>query len=423
MKQLLFWVWFSVLFMSGQSMAADQPAATEKPAVADKSTVVDKPAATEKTPPADKPEADAKPTGADKPEADAKPAAAEKPETADKPAATGQEQPPAAGKPATTEKPIAELQHKENGPIPPSNEVLQCAAFSPYVGDLNPDKGAHPSRELINELLDKLVKETRFRCIMTYGVMNGLEYVFAAAEARNLKVIAIIWLDDDINVNTQSINSGIEVARAFPQTIVKLSCGSEVRTRHGNAFDGEITRCIDSLRKAGVTQPITTIDTWWEWCNRSWPCKQTSFGKSVDWIGTNIFPWWENKYSGIFPCTSASKAADFHIARLKDLRKTYPKKDVILTEFGWPNGPAGGTEYNIHTKQHCGVAGKKNQMRVVEQTFRKLSQKNWSGVAFEAFSENWKPSNEGSFGSYWGLCEGKPPYACVKGVSGIPPKR
>jgi exo-beta-1,3-glucanase (GH17 family) len=69
------------------------------------------------------------------------------------------------------------------------------------------------------------------------------------------------------------------------------------------------------------------------------------------------------------------------------------------------------------------VAGKKNQMRVVEQTFRKLSQKNWSGVAFEAFSENWKPSNEGSFGSYWGLCEGKPPYACVKGVSGIPPKR
>jgi exo-beta-1,3-glucanase (GH17 family) len=401
MKQLLFWVWFSVLLMSSQTMAADQPTATEKPAVADKSIAADKPAATEK--PAS--------TSTDKP------VATEKPAATGKPATTSPDQPAAADKPATAEKPIAELQHKENTPVPPSNEKMQCAAFSPYVGDLNPDQGAHPSRELINELLDKLVKETRFRCIMTYGVMNGLEYVFAAAEARNLKVIAIIWLDNDVAVNTQSINSGIEVARAFPQTILKLSCGSEVRTRHGNAFDGEITRCIDSLRKAGVTQPITTIDTWWEWCNRSWPCKPSSFGKSVDWIGTNIFPWWENKHSKIFPCVPAKKAADFHIARLKDLRKTYPKKDVILTEFGWPNGPAGGTEYNVHTKQHCGVAGRKNQMKVVNQTFKKLAQKNWSGVVFEAFSENWKPSNEGSFGSYWGLCEGKPPYTCARGLN------
>jgi len=91
------------------------------------------------------------------------------------------------------------------------NDALQCAAFSPYVGKLSPDYGPAPSRELINTLLDKLVKETKFRCIMTYGVMNGLEYTFAAAEARHLKVIAIIWLDKDIAVNSKSIASGIEV--------------------------------------------------------------------------------------------------------------------------------------------------------------------------------------------------------------------
>ena len=87
-------------------------------------------------------------------------------------------------------------------------DALQCAAFSPYVGKLNPDYGAHPSKELIDELLDKLVKETPFRCIMTYGVMNGLEYTFAAAEARHLKVIAIIWLDDDIAVNSKIHHGG-----------------------------------------------------------------------------------------------------------------------------------------------------------------------------------------------------------------------
>ncbi|MDO9141095.1 MAG: exo-beta-1,3-glucanase, partial [Methylobacter sp.] len=112
--------------------------------------------------------------------------------------------------------------------IKPANKnALQCAAFSPYVGKLNPDYGAHPSKALIGQLLDKLVKDTPFRCIMTYGVINGLEHTFAAAEARHLKVIAIIWLDDDITVNSRSISAGIEAAKAYPNTIIKLSCGSE----------------------------------------------------------------------------------------------------------------------------------------------------------------------------------------------------
>ncbi|MGZ5011865.1 MAG: exo-beta-1,3-glucanase [Methylobacter sp.] len=293
-------------------------------------------------------------------------------------------------------------------------DTLQCAAFSPYVGTLNPDYGAHPSKELIDELLDKLVKQTPFRCIMTYGVMNGLEHTFAAAEARHLKVIAIIWLDDDIAVNSKSITAGIEAAKAYPKTIIKLSCGSEVRTRHDYAFDGEISRCITALREAGVSQPITTIDTWWEWCNRVSPCHQTNFGAQVDWIGINVFPWWENKHSGVFPCTPAKRAADFHIARLEDIRRTYPGKEVILTEFGWPNGPEGGTDTNKLTKQQCSVAGKKNQAMVVKSTFKKLAEKGWSGVVFEAFSESWKPTDEGDVGKYWGICQGEPPYTCIE---------
>jgi exo-beta-1,3-glucanase (GH17 family) len=296
----------------------------------------------------------------------------------------------------------------------PHKDVLQCTAFSPYVNKLSPDYGAPPSKELIDQLLDQLVKKTPFRCIMTYGVMNGLEYTFAAAKARHLKVIAIIWLDHDIAVNSRSITAGIEVAKAYPETIVKLSCGSEVRTRNAYAFDGEITRCIDALRNAGVTQPITTIDIWWEWCNRSSPCRQTNFGAQVDWIGINVFPWWENKYSDVLPCIPANKAADFHIARIEELRRTYPGKEVILTEFGWPNGPEGSAEVNKHTKQQCGVAGKKNQALVVKSTFKKLAEKGWSGTVFEAFSETWKPSEEGEFGHFWGICKGEPPYSCSK---------
>jgi exo-beta-1,3-glucanase (GH17 family) len=311
---------------------------------------------------------------------------------------------------AWTEESIATA-NLPSAPMP--QQAMQCAAFSPYVGELNPTYGPPPSKELIESLLDQLISQTPFRCIMTYGVMDGLEQIFPAAEARQLKVIAIIWLDNDLAMNTRSIANGIEMARAYPDTIIKLSCGSEVRTRHNKKFDGEILRCMDSLRRAGVSQPITTIDTWWEWCDRKAKCRKNSFAKKVDWIGTNIFPWWENKFSGLHPCTTAEQAADYHINRLTDLHKAYPDKEIIVTEFGWPNGPEGGSEMNDHTGQHCGIANKTNQALVVQTTFKKLAEKNWSGVVFEAFSETWKPGSEGLFGSYWGICQNEAPYACL----------
>jgi exo-beta-1,3-glucanase (GH17 family) len=103
---------------------------------------------------------------------------------------------------------------------------------------------------------------------------------------------------------------------------------------------------------------------------------------------------------------------------MDETRKINPEKEVILTEFGWPNGPKGVTEVNTHTGQHCGIASKQNQAEVIKSTFQKLAQRNWTGVAFEAFSENWKPGNEGNVGGYWGICQGTPPYSCLTGLKG-----
>jgi exo-beta-1,3-glucanase (GH17 family) len=307
----------------------------------------------------------------------------------------------------------AAAREKQDAQQFPPSAPLQCVAFSPYVGQLNPDYGPHPSKAQIEQLLDVLVEKTPFRCIMTYGVLNGLDATFAAAEARGIKVIAILWLDDDIAVNSASISHGIALARTYPKTIIKLSCGSEVRTRHGNALDSEITRCLDAMREAKVTQPVTTIDTWWEWCNRTTPCQQTVFANAVDWIGTNIFPWWENKHAGVLSCTPAEKAADFHVLRLNEIRRTYPDKEVIMTEFGWPYAPEGGTEVNERTGERCGIANRKNQALVIRSTLEKMAEKQWSSIIFEAFSENWKSKNEGLFGGSWGICSGEPPYDCL----------
>ena len=288
---------------------------------------------------------------------------------------------------------------------------LQCVAFSPYVNQLSPDYGTKPDVKLISELLDILVKETPFRCIMSYGVLNGLEAIFPEAKKRNIKVISILWLDKDKKINTDSISHGIALAREYPDTIVRLSCGSEVRTRNNYEFDTETERCLNALREAKVPQPIGVIDTWWEWCNRTQPCHQNQFSDKVDWIGINIFPWWENRHSDTF-CVNAKNADDFHVARWQEVKNTHPNKEVIITEFGWVYAPEGKAQINIKTKKECGIASRKNQQQVIQNTFKKLAKKKISAVAFEAFSENWKPDKEGDFGRFWGLCDGNPPYHC-----------
>jgi len=294
-----------------------------------------------------------------------------------------------------------------------STEALRCVAFGPYVGDLDPDFGLHPDVPLIDTLLDRVVSQTGFDCIMTYGVLNGLDYVIKAADQRGLKVIAVIWLDTDTVINDASIEQGTETAKAYPDTVVRLSCGSEFRTRNGVALDGIIRDCIARLRAAGVPQPITSIDTWWEWCARSWPCQEWNLSADVEWIGINVHPWWENKFSGLFPCTTAAEAADFHIARLQDIIGRYPGKEVVLTEFGWPAGPDGDSETNEQTDQHCGVASEENQCLVVRETLAKLDQLGLQGSLFEGFREgDWKSRNEGPVGVFWGLCDGSPPYTC-----------
>ena len=297
-----------------------------------------------------------------------------------------------------------------------ANPSRHCIAFGPHIKGYNAVRGPYPPPRVIDELLDRLVRQTRFRCIQTYGVLHGLNYTFAAAERRGLRVVAIIWLDPSVASNQASINLGIREARRYPNTIIRISCGSEMRTRSGVNLDGVISNCISRFRAARVRQPIGTIESWWEWCARSWnPCKSWGISRQVDWIGVAVYPWWENKYSGIFPCVAADRAADFTIARYKDVIRRYPGKAVYLNEFGWPGGPEGYREVNRFTGQTCGEAGEKNQNLVISGTLARLDRERMpQAVVFSAFREAWKQETEGPAGSFWGICRGDKPYTCKR---------
>jgi exo-beta-1,3-glucanase (GH17 family) len=292
--------------------------------------------------------------------------------------------------------------------------LLNCVAFSPYINGYDPnfpnDPKKVPPASVIDHLLDIAVQR-KYNCILVYGVHPPLDHIFPAAQARSIKVIANIWLEAGSTYaaqNATSIAYGITAAKSYPGTIVKLSCGVEVRNRAVNktlpvsSAETVINDCIIQLRNAGVTQPITTIDTWWNWCNAKWPCQSWSMANNVDWIGINVYPWWENKDSDHFPCTPASTAPQFQMDRITDVKSVYPSKEIVLTEFGWPAGPDGYSEKNLHTGQMCGIASKANQDYVRIEAIKKLTTAGIQGVVFEAFQEPWK-STEGPVGPNWGI--------------------
>lgn len=301
----------------------------------------------------------------------------------------------------------------------PSKDSWGCINFTPYVHGYNPDYGPHPPPELIDELLNILVEQTNFRCIQTYGVLNNLTYTFEAAKKRNLKVIAVIWLEPEVatdgtltTTNSPSIELGIEMAKKYVDTIIGISCGSEMRVRNPLAIaNPPILHCIEQVKAAKVEQPLTSNDYYWFWCDAATPCRPWSaVANLVDYVAINAFPWWENKHAP--QCVPATAAPQMHLDMYNQVVNTYPGKPVIISEYGWPGGPQGYSEINEFTNQPCtGVASESNQNYVMEQSMIQFKQHDVHAIAFCAFRETWKVE-EGDMAAYWGICTNAPPYKC-----------
>jgi hypothetical protein len=63
----------------------------------------------------------------------------------------------------------------------PSKRHARCIAwrFHRMSGHYSPLTGPHPPPRVIDQLLDNLIARTDYRCIMTFGVLNGLDHVFS----------------------------------------------------------------------------------------------------------------------------------------------------------------------------------------------------------------------------------------------------
>jgi len=244
-------------------------------------------------------------------------------------------------------------------------------------------------------------------------------YTLNLVKARNLKVLAIV--DLTTGDNNDVINNAIAMAKQFPETIIALSCGNELGANNGmtDRVVQVVQECYRRLKAGGVQQPVGSIDVFSVLCGgKESPCNSpwTGVGGVVDWIGLNDYPWWNNVFSGVWPCNVATQGAQRTFDHYRAIQALYPTKPIVMTEFGWPSAPVGQSitsTANYVTGQQCGIANDNNQKVMVQSTIDLFRQNNLPCNTFQSFREDWKGTGAGDINRYWGICQGQPPYNCV----------
>jgi len=287
-------------------------------------------------------------------------------------------------------------------------------SFSPGVSPYSPWNP--PPLSLVGTLLDKLIQQTKFRTIMMYFIDY---YTLNIVKERGLKVLAIV--DLTTGDNNAVISNAIAMAKQFPDTIVALSCGNELGANNGmtDRVVQVVQQCVSSLKAGGVSQPVGSIDVFNSWCGgREKPCDRqwSAISNVVDWIGLNDYPWWTNVFSGNWPCTGVSQAAQKTLESYRTIQALYPTKPIVMTEFGWPAASSGTSilnPANVITGQQCGIANDANQKVMIQNTIELFRLNKLPCNTFQSFREDWKGNSVTDINRWWGFCQGVPPYNCL----------
>lgn len=253
--------------------------------------------------------------------------------------------------------------------------TMMGIAFSPMGPEHNPKKGIFPSEEDIDRDLSLLAGKTH--AVRTYSVANGLEMVPELAAKHNLNVTIGAWVSTDEIATEIEIDNLIKLSNHH-RNIVRAIVGNEAILR-GDASVEKMIAYLQKVRKR-VARPVSTSEPWHIWI------ANPELANEVDFIAVHILPYWE----GI----PVEQAVDYAFERYQILRDTFPDKQIVVTEAGWPSG---GQSFQQSEPSLL------NQAMFLRKFLNRAHKQNITYYVVEAFDQPWKMSIEGSSGAYWGL--------------------
>lgn len=211
-----------------------------------------------------------------------------------------------------------------------------------------------------------------------YGCAGQLTKAYKIARKMKFKIIGTAWLCGNAKEDRKELNA---LVRLCNQGYADVACvGSETMLR-GDLSQDQLLAYIKSAKKRIRKKvPVTTADD----AGILTACP--AIAGSCDLLMANAYPYW----GGV----SVKKAVKAFDSTITSLRETYPGKEIIISETGWPT--AGG-------RVGSAVAGG-TQARRYFNDVRKWSLKNNIVVLwFDAADEPWKRASEGKTGAHWGL--------------------
>ncbi|OQW57061.1 MAG: beta-(1-6) glucans synthase [Proteobacteria bacterium SG_bin9] len=284
-------------------------------------------------------------------------------------------------------------------PIDPAQK-LECVSYAPFRGLQSPlDLGVRITPEQIKQDLAQLAQITN--CVRTYSVDSGLELIPELAEKAGLKVILGIWLSSDRVKTRQQIQTGIALAKTFPNVITSVVVGNEVLLR-GEMTSADLAATIRSVKAQVAPMRVTYADVWEFWL------RNRDVYEAVDFVTIHILPYWED-------VPVRARHAVMHVDSIrKRMGVAFPNKEILIGETGWPS---------TGRMREGALPSRTNQARVVAEILELAKREGFRVNLIEAYDQPWKRRLEGTVGGYWGLIGDDPrtlKYPAGKPVSNYP---
>ena len=258
---------------------------------------------------------------------------------------------------------------------------LNCVSYAPFRGTqdpFGPDVPIDPRQ--IDQDLAQLKQITN--CIRTYSTDHELDQIPEIARRHGLKVMQGLWLSSVPELTRKQIDTGIALAKRYPDVIEAVIVGNEVLLR-GEMSATDLARTIREV-KSQVPVPVTYADVWEFWL------RNREVAAAVDFITIHILPYWED-----FPIPA--KDAAQHVGAIrKRIVSAFPGREIFLGEFGWPSAGR---------MREGALPSPANQALSVQEVLALAHRENYRVNLIEAYDQPWKRRLEGTVGGHWGLYE------------------
>jgi exo-beta-1,3-glucanase (GH17 family) len=276
-------------------------------------------------------------------------------------------------------------------PLPDSPTTrIACVSYAPFRfdGETPFDPHAFVSPERIDADLKDL--STRFDCVRTYSMGQGLGAVPEIAGRYGMKVLMGVWLGRDLAAKEREMQLAMASAQKHAANLRGIVVGNEVLLR-GELTEKALAGYIARMN-AATDVPVTYADVWEFW--QAHP----ALAKVTDYVTIHILPYWEDE--PVAPAQAVRHVADVY----QRMKAEFPGKSVMIGETGWPS--------QGRTRRQAS-ASLVNEARYMRQFLNYAATVDMPYNVIEAFDQPWKRDLEGTVGGYWGIfdVQGRPKFA------------